>query len=92
MGENSNVVERLFSARREIYESARHIKSMLTTIAEENLSNNNLEHMEYDQINRNGKLERKRKLNFSDIFDGYELCEPSMKKTPNLSDLSKKNS
>ena len=92
MGENSNVVERLFSARREIYESARHIKSMLTTIAEENLSNNNLEHMEYDQINRNGKLERKRKLNFREIFDGYELCEPSMKKTPNLSDLSKKNS
>ena len=65
---------------------------MLTTIAEENLANNNLEHMEYDQINRNGKLERKRKLNFSEIFDGYELCEPSMKKTPNLPDLSKKNS
>ena len=64
---------------------------MLTTIAEENLSNNNLEHMEYDQISRNGKLERKRKLNFSEIFDGCELCEPSMKKTPNLSDLSKKN-
>ena len=92
MGESSNLVERLFSARKEIYESARYIKSMLTTIAEENLSNNNLEHMEHDQINRKGKLERKRKLSFSDIFDSYESCEPSRKKTPNLSDLSKRNS
>lgn len=88
MGENSNLVERLFSARRDIYESARYIKSMLTTIAEEKLSNNNLEHMEYDQINRKGKLERKRKSSFSGIFDSYESCEPSRKKTPNLSDLS----
>ena len=92
MEANSKLVERLFSARREIYESARHIRSMLTTIAEENLSNNNLEHMEYDQSNRNGKLKKKRKLNFSDIFHGHELWEPSTKKTPNLSHLSKGNS